>query len=152
MKMTTKVPPPLRWHICQIIIDCLSLVVITYVLNQYRGHWLLSDGLYFVISMSSKLKEEPKNAPSFQTIMEEDFDVAFELIYLALNIRKEVCGIFNSFLSFLKKFDERKTHNMLVLMLDPRFKSFQLVSSFIGHDQGITIVGQDDTMSLYPMS
>ncbi len=84
--------------------------------------------------------------------MEEDFDVAFELIYLALNIRKEVCGIFNSFLSFLKKFDERKTHNMLVLMLDPRFKSFQLVSSFIGHDQGITIVGQDDTMSLYPMS
>jgi hypothetical protein len=26
------------------------------------------------------------------------------------------------------------------------------VSSFIGHDQGITIVGQDDTMSLYPMS
>jgi hypothetical protein len=113
---------------------------------------LLNDGLYFAISMSSKLRKEPKNAPSFQTLMEENFDVAFELICLAFNIRKEVCGIFNSFLSFLKKFDERKTHNMLVLMLDPRFKSFQLVFFFISHDQRIAIVGQDDTMSLYPMS
>jgi hypothetical protein len=78
--------------------------------------------------------------------------VAIELICLAFNIRKKVCVIFNSFLSFLKKFDERKTHNMLALMLDPRFKSLQLIFSFIGHDQGITIVGQDDTMSLYPMS
>jgi hypothetical protein len=40
---------------------------------------------------------------------------------LASNIRKEVCGVLNNFLSFLKKFCEWKTHNMLVLMLDPKF-------------------------------
>ncbi len=51
----------------------------------------------------------------------------------------------------MKKFDERKTHNMLALMLDPRFKSFHLMFSFIDHDQTITIVEQHDTMSLYPM-
>jgi hypothetical protein len=37
---------------------------------------------------------------------------------------------------------------MLALMLDTRFKSFRLMSSFIGHDQGVTNVEQYDTMSL----
>jgi hypothetical protein len=46
----------------------------------------------------------------------------------------------------LKKFDERKAHNMLALMLDSRFKSLCLMSSFIAHDQGLTIVEQYDTM------
>jgi hypothetical protein len=40
---------------------------------------------------------------------------------------------------------------MLVLMLNSKFKSFHLVFSFIGHDQGITIVEQYNTTSLYPM-
>jgi hypothetical protein len=84
--------------------------------------------------MNLKLKEEPKNAPSFQTLMEEDFHVALELICLASNIRKEVCGILDNFLSFLKKIGERKTHNMLTLVLNPRFKNLCLTSLFIGCD------------------
>jgi hypothetical protein len=40
---------------------------------------------------------------------------------------------------------------MLTLMLDQKVKSLCLVFFFIGHDQGITIVEQYDTMSLYPM-
>jgi len=84
--------------------------------------------------------------------MEEDFGVALELICLAFNIKKVVCGVQDSFLSFLKKFNEIKTHNMLVIMLDPRFKSLCLVFFFIGHDQGVAIVEQfDTTLSLYPM-
>jgi hypothetical protein len=74
--------------------------------------------------------------------MEEDFSVALELVCLVFNIRKEVCGVLNSFLCLLKKFDKR-TRNMLVLILDTRLKSLRLMFSFIGHDQGITI-----TMSL----
>jgi hypothetical protein len=31
----------------------------------------------------------------------------------------------DSFLSFLTKYDERRIHNMLSLMLDPRFKSLR---------------------------
>jgi hypothetical protein len=80
--------------------------------------------------------------------MEEDFNVAFELICLASNIRKEVCGVINSFLSFLKKFDKRKIHYMLALTLDTRLKILRLVSSFIGRDQGITIIEQYDTILL----
>ncbi len=70
--------------------------------------------------MSFKLIMKQKNAPSFQALMEDHFDVAFELICLASNNRKKVCGVPYSFLS-LKKFDERKTHKTLALMLDPRF-------------------------------
>jgi hypothetical protein len=60
--------------------------------------------------------------------------VALELICLASNIRKEVCGLLDSLFSFLKKFDEKKSHNMLILMLDLRFKNLSLMSFFIGHD------------------
>ncbi len=73
----------------------------------------------FILPFS--LREEPENAPSFQTLMEEDFGMAFELICLVSNIRKKFCGVLDIFLSFLKKIDERKTHNMSTLMLNPRF-------------------------------
>jgi hypothetical protein len=63
--MTTKVPPFLTWHICEIVVDCFSLVESACVLNHYRGHWLQSDALHPAISMNLKLKEEPKNARSF---------------------------------------------------------------------------------------
>jgi hypothetical protein len=70
------------------VVDYLSHVVIACVLNQSRKHWLLSDAFHFAISMSLKFTKEPKNAPSFQTLMEEDCSVAFELICLAFNIEK----------------------------------------------------------------
>jgi hypothetical protein len=34
-----------------------------------------------------KLRAKPKNAPSFQTLMEEDYSVALESICLTFNIR-----------------------------------------------------------------
>jgi hypothetical protein len=101
--------------------------------------------------MSLKMKEEPENVPSFETLMEEDSSVELELICFASNIKKDVCEVLNSFFSFLKKIVEIKTCNMLALTLDPRFKSLCLVSSFIGCDQAASIVQQYDTMSLYPM-
>ncbi len=48
----------------------------------------------------------------------------------------------------MKKFDEGKKHNMLAIMLDTRFQNLCLVSTLIGHDQGVAIIEQYDTMSL----
>jgi hypothetical protein len=79
--------------------------------------------------------------------MEED--MALQLICLVSNIRKEVCEVLDSFFSFLKKIEERITRNMLILMLDPRFKSLHLVFSFISYNQGIAIVEQYDTIISY---
>jgi len=90
VRMTTKVPPLLRWHICQIIIDCFSHVIIACVLNQSREPWLLNDAFHSVISMSLKLIEEIKFAPSFQTLMQYFFGVALELICLATLKRRFV--------------------------------------------------------------
>jgi hypothetical protein len=56
------------------------------ILNQFKGHWLLSDARHFAISINLKLREKQKNAPSFQTLMENDLNVALRLICLASNI------------------------------------------------------------------
>ncbi len=45
VKINARVPPLLTWHICHIIVDSLGPVVSTCILNQSRGHWLLSDAL-----------------------------------------------------------------------------------------------------------
>ncbi len=66
--------------------------------------------------------EELENPPSFDDIMDEDFKMINELTLLASKIKKEVCVVFHSFLSFLKKYVKRKPHNMLFMMLDPSFK------------------------------
>jgi hypothetical protein len=49
--------PLLSLVMCQTIVDCLSPIVITCVLNESKDHWLVSDPLKNAITMSSKLKE-----------------------------------------------------------------------------------------------
>ncbi len=50
--------PIITWHICQTIVDCLALIATICVLNQSKGHWVVSDALNSAITISSKLKEE----------------------------------------------------------------------------------------------
>jgi hypothetical protein len=40
---------------------------------------------------------------------------------------------------------------MLSLILDPRFKSFRLVISFVSQEEGVNIVNEYDKKTLYPM-
>jgi hypothetical protein len=46
---------------------------------------------------------------------------------------------------------KEKTHNMLLLMLVPWLKSLCLLSSFVGCEQGISIIEKYDKKSLQPM-
>jgi hypothetical protein len=66
------------------------------------------------------------------------------LSLLAFNIKKKIVGILNFFLTFLKIYEENKTYNILSLILNPRFKGFCLVSSYVGHEQGEFIVEEYD--------
>ncbi len=88
--------------------------------------------------MSLKFKDEIDFA-TFDNLMEENGNVVYELSCLTSNIMKEVVQVLNFFLSFLRKYEEKKAHNMGPLMLDPRFKTFHLVSSIIGCEKGKTI-------------
>jgi hypothetical protein len=59
VKVANRVPPPFTWHIYQIIVDCLSHIVIACVLNQSNEHQLLNDVMNSTISMVLKLKFYP---------------------------------------------------------------------------------------------
>ncbi len=39
----------------------------------------------------------------------------------------------------------------MFLMLDPRFKNFHLISSFVGREEGVNIMDEYDKKTLYPM-
>jgi len=65
--------------------------------------------------------------------------------------KERSCSSFGFFSFFLKKYEERKAHNILSLMLDPRFKTLRLVSSFIGCEQGKAIVEEYDNFLKIPM-
>ncbi len=64
--------------------------------------------------------------------MDDDIRVSLKLTTFASNIKLKVFGVLNSFLSFLRTYEEKKTYNILSLMLDLMFKSFCLVSSDFG--------------------
>jgi hypothetical protein len=89
-------------------------------MNQFRGYCLLTNALFVAINMSCKLNEKPKMNHFLDNSMEEHVVVAIELDLLNSNIKGEVCNILDAFISFLEKFDERKAHNTLALMLDLR--------------------------------
>jgi hypothetical protein len=77
--------------------------------------------------------------PILDVSINDDLGFDIELGSLARNTKKEVCGVINSFFFFLTRYDERRAHNMLVLMLNLRFKNLILISFFISHEQGVTI-------------
>jgi hypothetical protein len=99
--------------------------------------------------MSLKFRDEIDFA-TFDNLIEEDGNVAYELSCLASNIKKKVIQVLDYFLSLIK-YEDRKAHNMLSLVLDFRFKTLCLVSSVINHEQGKAIVEQYDKKSLFPM-
>jgi len=101
--------------------------------------------------MSLKLNEENQVIPSFEALMDDDSVVNDELYLLVFNIRREVINVLDYFLSFLKVYDKRPAHNMISLMLDPRYKKLHIVSSFVKKEQGVVLVEEYDRKSLYPM-
>jgi len=44
----------------------------------------------------------------------------------------EVIHVLTPFMECLHEFDLKKNHMILVLMLDPRFKDFYLLSNYVG--------------------
>jgi hypothetical protein len=66
--------------------------------------------------------------------MDDDLVVSDELSLLVSNIRREAINLLTFFLSFLRVYDKRKTHNMISLMLDFRYKNFCIISSFVGKE------------------
>jgi hypothetical protein len=90
--------------------------------------------------MSLKLKVRPNILPSPQNLKEKESIIVDELTSFTYNNRKEICVVLKSFLSFFKIFEKNKTHNMFSLMLDIRFKSLCLMSSFIEENKVLLLL------------
>jgi hypothetical protein len=73
--------------------------------------------LYVRIILELKLKEKHGMAPSITNLVEDDMAMASKLFMHVVNIRKQICDVLDGFLSFVMKYEEKKTHNMLFLML-----------------------------------
>jgi hypothetical protein len=92
-------------------VNCFSPFVIACVLNQSHGHWLLGDAPHSIISMSLKLNEENEVVHFLDSLMEDDSSVANELVFLASNIRRQICGVLDSSFSFERKYEEKNTQD-----------------------------------------
>ncbi len=59
--------------------------------------------------------------------------------------------ILGPFLAFTSIYNASKTHNMLTLMLDLRFKSLDVVKTFVRHEKMIQMVVEYDYKTLLPL-
>ncbi len=81
------------------------------------------------ISTSLKLKEKMNHLLLLDGLIDDDnFRLIVELGTFVRNIKKEVNHWGDYFLSFLTRYDIKRAHNMLTLMLDFRFKTLTLIS------------------------
>lgn len=62
------------------------------------------DALNVAITMSLKLFKKIGISSSLEDLIDDDSIMTFELSLLASNIRRKVCGVLDSFISFLKKY------------------------------------------------
>jgi hypothetical protein len=101
--------------------------------------------------MCLKFRGKILNPSTLLNLIDDDFGITFALSLFASNIKRKVCCVLDFFLSFVRKFEKNEVHNMLSLMVDPRFKSFHLIFSFFGREEGVSIVDEYDRRTLYPM-
>jgi hypothetical protein len=73
--------------------------VIACVLNQSSNHWLLFNALQSTITLCLKFKEEITNPFALINLIDDDYEIAFELSLFVSNIRRKVCGALDSFFS-----------------------------------------------------
>jgi hypothetical protein len=132
-------------------VDTLCPIVVACVLNQSKSHWLLSNALQSTNTMRLKFREKIINPSTLVSLIDDDFGIAFELSLFTSNIKRQVCVVLDSFLPYLRKFGKRKTHNILYLMIDSRFKNLCVVFSFVGQEEDVSIVDEYDRRTLYLM-
>jgi hypothetical protein len=74
--------------------------VTTCVLNQFKSRWLFSKALQSAITMCLKFRGKITNPIALVNLIDDDFWITFELFLFTFNIKRKVCRVLDSFLSF----------------------------------------------------
>jgi hypothetical protein len=119
------------WAICEVVVETLFPIVKQCILNQIQGHCLLSNALNatFSIIVCMQNHSQQFDITPFNFVKG---DIEFELGALRVRMVVEVQVILTPILAFTSSYNASKVHNMLALMLDSRFKSLDVVKTFVG--------------------
>lgn len=121
--MQASVSYSLMWAIGRVVCDILNLVVEACIVNQIHGFRLLSDALVSIVTISVRLRVESNRREVGVPLLEVgSFDSKLEITHG--QIAKADCAVLEPFLDFTRKFSRDKAHNIVAIMLDPRYKSF----------------------------
>jgi hypothetical protein len=63
---------------------------------------------------------------------------------------QKVMKVLQPFLQFLFVFYSNQVHSMLTIILDPQFKSLQVVENLVGHGNAIQLASKNDLKPMIP--
>ena len=149
LKLQARVPTGVTWAVARTVTETLNPVVKQCVLNQTRGYWLLSDALAAALAISVELRAHVDHVSSMNPPLQHgDFDAELEILRAKMSL--EAMLVMKPFLSFTQFFTSEKAHNMIVLMVDPRFKGLECVIAYTGVEKARAIVREYDQKVLIP--
>ncbi len=111
----------------KVVVKTMFLVVKLCILNQIRRYWLLfwcfkcHPFNYYVYEFNNMTK------------LKGDFDSKLGALRVCMMAKIQV--VLAMFLAFASTYNASKADNMLALMLDPCFKSFDVVKAFVGWEK-----------------
>ena len=149
LKLQARAPSGMTWATARTVTQTLNPVVQQCVLNQTRGYWLLSDALAAAFRMTIELQGVYDQSSSvIPPLQVGDFESEIEI--LKARMAKTAVDVMKPFLRFSLQFVADKAHNMLSLMLDPRFKGLELVIQYVGVAAAKQVVEDYDRKILIP--
>ena len=149
LKLQARVPSGMTWATARTVTQTLNPVVQQCVLNQTRGYWLLSDALAAAFRMSIELQGVYDQCSSVVPPLQVgDFESEIEI--LKARMAKTTVDVMKPFLRFSLQFVADRAHNMLSLMLDPRFKGLEYVIQYVGVAVAKQVVEDYDRKILIP--
>ena len=119
------------------------------VLNQTRGYWLLSNALATTLVILVELGAHIDHLGNMNPLLQHgDFDAELKILQGKMSL--EAMLVMRPFLSFTQTFISEKAHNMIVLMVDPRFKGLKCVIAYTRVEKARAIVREYDEQVLIP--
>lgn len=144
-----EVPSLETWAVAKAVTDALTPVLQQCVMHQSKGYWLLSDALATALGLCIQLhKEQIEKGLASPKLEAGNFESELEV--LQARMMSEVINVLAPFLSFTVSYSAKHAHNMLALMLDPRYKGLSLVKDYVGRERALQVVSETDTNSLLP--
>ncbi|KAG0573230.1 hypothetical protein KC19_VG160100 [Ceratodon purpureus] len=149
LKLQERVPSGLTWAVARTVTGTLNAIVKQCILNQTREYRLLSDALAPAFRVSVELHDvHDQRALAVPALRVGNVESDIEM--LKMRMAREAIGVLKPFLAFADVFNESKAHNMLALMLDPRFKGLECIIEYIGVAKAKEIVQSYDKAVLIP--